>query len=158
MLEIKEVEIKKLVLLDKNPRIITKSQMEKLQQSLIDDPSFLWRRPVLVNDADGALQVYAGNQRVQAAKKLKWKKIPCIIDKELSEEVMHSRIVKDNKAFGSWDDDLLSSLYDVDFLLACGFTERELNIEGFSEAVSDAQEDEPKKKKDKTCPHCGEEI
>jgi hypothetical protein len=133
--------------------------MEKLQQSLVDDPSFLWRRPILVNEADGALQVYAGNQRVQAAKKLKWKKIPCIVDADLSEEIMHSRIVKDNKAFGSWDDDLLSSLYDVDFLLACGFTERELNIEGFSEVASlDGSEEDKSGKKKKVCPHCGEEI
>ena len=157
-MEIKEIEIKKLVLLERNPRRITKPQMEKLQQSLVDDPDFLWKRPILVNEVDGIYQVYAGNQRVQAAKKLRWKKIPCSIDQDLSEELMKLRVVKDNKSFGNWDDDLLSALYDVDVLLACGFTEKELNIEGFTSVESQGEPEERKEKKAKTCPHCGEEL
>ena len=67
---IETIEIKKLKLLERNPRSITKAQLEKCKDSLMRDPDFLDQRPILVNVIDGVYHVYAGNMRVRAAKKL----------------------------------------------------------------------------------------
>ena len=97
---IENIKIKDLFLLERNPRKISKSQMVKLQESLIKDPGFLDSRPVLVNRRDGANIVYGGNQRVRAAKSLKWKEIPCSVEIDLSDELMASRVIKDNQTYG----------------------------------------------------------
>ena len=65
------VAISDLVLLERNPRKITGDQMKKLCDSLEKDPDFFKLRPVLVHEVDGIYNVYAGNQRVRAAQKLK---------------------------------------------------------------------------------------
>src|SRR5436190_19736655 len=107
MIEIKNNPIKSLKLLERNPRKITKNAMDKLCKSLSDDPSFFTNRPCLVHEKDGVLEVYAGNQRVRAATKLKWKEVPCIVESGLSDEVIKSRVIKDNKTYGEFDYDIL---------------------------------------------------
>lgn len=138
---IQEISITKLHLLEKNPRRISKEQMDKLVESLENDPDFLLKRPVLVNLKDGKHQVYAGNQRVMAAKKLKWKTIPCIIDVDLDDSLMKSRIIKDNKTFGEFDFDILANEWDLENLTKWGFTENELGFdikeEEFDESIID---------------------
>ncbi len=123
---IQELYIRDLTLLERNPRRITKDQMEKLCKSLKSDPDFLQNRPVLVHEKDGQFNVYAGNQRVKAAKKLGWKTIPCIVESGLSEERIKERVLKDNKTFGEFDFDILANEWDVDMLLECGFNVDEL--------------------------------
>lgn len=133
---IQEIEIKKLKLLDRNPRTITKEQMAKLVKSIEDDPKFLWNRPVLARESpdflnDGLLHVYAGNQRVRAAKHLKWKTIPCIVESysQVSDDQMRRRTILDNKAFGDWDFDILSSDYHLDVLIESGFNLEDLHLD-----------------------------
>lgn len=121
-----EVNIKDLTLLERNPRKITKDQMQKLCKSIQSDPDFLFNRPVLVHDKDGKLEVYAGNQRVRAAQQLKWKTIPCIIEKGLLEEIIKERIIKDNKTYGEFDIDMLANEWDSEILKDCGFTDGEI--------------------------------
>lgn len=150
--ELEYIDISQLTLLETNPRTITKSQMEKLVESLKSDPDFLLRRPVLVNHKTDTYQmiVYAGNQRVQAAKQLGWRQIACYVDRDLPQHIQDARVIKDNKQLGDWDYDLLSDLYNVDSLLDYGFLEKELGIEN---------EDKPKKKKKlKICPNCNHEF
>lgn len=126
MVEIVQINISELKLLEKNPRKISKDQMEKLCESLKNDPDFFFNRPCLVHEKDGVLEVYAGNQRVRAAKKLKWKKVPCILEKGLSEDILNERIIKDNKTYGEFDYEMLANEWDVDLLLDAGFTPEEL--------------------------------
>jgi len=154
MAENKTISIKDLVLLENNPRTITKTEMTKLCDSLINDPNFLQGRPVLVNRIDGINYVYAGNQRVQAAKKLKWKEIYCSIEDNLSDELLKERILKDNRHSGEWDYDILSNQYDLDVLIECGFTPEELHI------GLDIKEDKPKDENDESCkcPTCGKKM
>ncbi len=130
MIEIHEIPIKDLILLDRNPRKISKDQMAKLKASIQDDPKFLFCRPVLVNQAmhDSPYQVYAGNQRVRAAKALKHKTIPCIIDCGLSETMMRERIVKDNVHHGAFDFDMLTCDYEIEELISYGFEMHELHL------------------------------
>ncbi len=144
-MEVQLVKISSLKLLENNPRTITKEQMQKLCKSIQDDPNFLICRPVLVNSksvlAGRELIVYAGNQRVRAAKKLKMKEIPCIIETDLCEEIMKKRTILDNKTFGSFDFDMLLNEYDNDILLDCGFTLPELTGENISVSGEDLQDE-----------------
>ncbi len=150
------IDIKRLTLLDRNPRKITKQQFEKLCESIKSDPSFLECRPLLVSlyKDDGKMVVYAGNQRLRAAKKLKMTHIWCSVDVDLTPEIIKSRIVKDNKSFGEFDYDILFADFEIDMLESAGFTPEELTGD-----FGDAEEDAVKKeKKAKVCPKCGCEI
>jgi DNA modification methylase len=146
MTKIEHIPISQLQPLERNPRRISKDQMAKLVKSLREDARFLECRPILVNhttDDNGVhiYQVYAGNQRLQAAKRLKWRSVPCIIDMGLDENIMKSRIIKDNKTYGEFDYDILNNEYD-DYLLDAGFTEDELS--GYSaqfEELGSTEED-----------------
>lgn len=153
---IEEVPLKNLTLLEQNPRKITKDQMSKLCKSIQEDPDFLFKRPVLVNLTEGKNIVYAGNQRVRAAKQLKMEAIPCIVDKDIPEDLMKMRVLKDNKTFGEFDFDMLANEWDIEALLNCGFEPKDLL--GVGNDIDDlGTQDEPKKKKGKkiTCPNCG---
>ena len=142
-MQIEKVDISNLKLLENNPRKITKDQMQKLCKSLQDDPNFLNNRPILVHENNGILQVYAGNQRIQAAKKLGWKQIPCIIEKDLSDDLIKSRIVKDNKTYGEFDFDILANEWNMETLFDAGFSPLELGIEDIEKIESlDEQENE----------------
>ena len=155
---IEYIPISKLTLLENNPRTITKDQFAKLCKSLGDDPDFFEKRPCLVNYKDEVYTVYAGNQRIQAAKKLGWKEVPCIVDDNLSEEIITSRIAKDNLHYGSWDWDVLGNSFEIDMLLDAGFTQNMLD--GAFDPIKDIEGEIPEKKdkKKKECPHCGELI
>jgi len=148
--------IKNLTLLERNPRKITKDQMDKLCKSITDDPDFLNSRPILVNHTDGKYIVYAGNQRVRAAKMLKMKGIPCIVDVNLDPEIMRKRVILDNQTFGEWDFDILANEFNIDVLIDCGFDANELIGPIDNDSKDDAK---GKKAKEKTkCPECGCEF
>lgn len=55
---------------DGNPRKITRSNLERLKQSIQDNSSFFEARPILLNRADGRLKIIGGHQRLKAAKSL----------------------------------------------------------------------------------------
>jgi DNA modification methylase len=143
MTEIVNVKISKLKLLEKNPRKIDKIQFEKLCKSLQDDPAFLNNRPVLVNEQDGKLEVYAGNQRVRAAKKLGWKEVPCIVEKNLSDEIVKARTIKDNKTYGEFDFDILANDFEMEMLFDAGFTasDFDLNEKSVEQIEGECEED-----------------
>lgn len=147
------IPISKLTLYENNPRKIDKQQFEKLCANIQRDPDFFEDRPCLVNHLtdSGKMIVFAGNQRVRAAKKLGWKNVPCRVRENLSEETMNDRLILDNLHHGKNDDDMLANLFDPIKLLELGFEESYFN--GWDE------DEKPKaEKKKKCCPHCGEEI
>ncbi len=148
-----KIPLKDLTLLEKNPRKINAEQMAKLEKSLTDDPDFLLKRPILVNLKDGQRIVYAGNQRVRAAKKLKWKEIPCIVDENLSDEIMKDRVIKDNRTYGEFDYEMLANEYDIEKLLDAGFTPEELHIDIEDLGSTDVEEGEEEK-----CNACGHKL
>jgi ParB-like chromosome segregation protein Spo0J len=152
MTEIKRVEIQHLKLLEDNPRTITKESLESLCASIKSDPEMLWRRPVLVNDVEGSLTVYAGNQRVIAAKWIGWTTIPCIIDKDLPKEIIKRRVLIDNRHSGEWDYDILANTFSMDDLFDAGFTPEELELDM-------SQPTEPSEEKDcSKCEMCGKKL
>jgi len=149
---IQEIPLKKLTLLEKNPRKITKEQLEKLCKSLKDDPEFLKKRPILVNLVNDVYHVYAGNQRVQAAKKIGWKTIPCDVDENLDESLIKSRVIKDNRTYGEFDFDILANEYDFDDLIEYGFSPEELLGKEIEEILNEDEDEdtslEPSKDED----------
>lgn len=151
------VKISKLTLLENNPRKINKEQFAKLCKSLQDDPDFFSNRPCLVHLVEDKYSVYAGNQRVQAAKKLGWKEVPCIIETGLSQEVIKERIIKDNKHYGEFDFDILANEFDIETLLDAGFYENEL-IGNVDVEEIEYEEKEEKKPTCKLCPQCGFDL
>lgn len=161
-MNIKYIKISDLVLLERNPRKITKDQFKKLCNSLKEDPKFLEARPILVNQVEGRNIVYAGNQRVQAAKKLKWKEVPCIVDDALTDDLMKARVVKDNAHYGEFDYDILYADFEISDLESAGFTLEQLT--GDCGDVIDLVYDDTKEEKDKKpkaltcCPNCGHEF
>lgn len=159
-MKVENIKISKLKLFDQNPRRISREQMNKLCRSIESDPDYLQCRPVLVNvdtleDESGKnseiFHVYAGNQRIRAAKKLGMKEIPCIISYGLEEKTIKDRMIKDNATYGEWDFDQLANCFDIESLVECGLTEKQLM--GIFE---DDNEENKKKdeKKGKFCPHC----
>lgn len=152
------VFISQLTLLENNPRTISTTQFDKLVKSLVEDPKFLEKRPVLVNKIGDELLVYAGNQRVRAAQSLGWKQICCDIEEDVDIDIMKSRVIKDNKTYGSFDDDLLFGHYDEELLLDAGFLPIELD--GSIQSLDEMEEKSPEKKqkKLKVCPNCSHEF
>jgi len=99
-------KIAELTPLDKNPRKISDDDFERLRQSVESLPTYFEARPLLINDESGQLIVYAGNQRLKAAKKLGLKEIPCIVE-TLTHDEQDERMIRDNIANGEWDFDIL---------------------------------------------------
>jgi ParB-like chromosome segregation protein Spo0J len=152
MNQIEYVKIKNLKLDSKNPRKITKDAFKELCSSIERDPKFLECRPILVYEEEGELIVYAGNQRVRAAKQLDMPQVPCIIEKKylLTDEIIRQRIIIDNRHAGVFDYDELANSWDLNELLLLGFDPKEFDI--------CLDEKEKKKKKVDTCPHCGKDL
>lgn len=149
------VPISQIKLYEKNPRSITRDQFEKLKISLQCDEKFFQSRPCLLHKtAEGELLCYAGNQRLRAAKAIGWKEVPCIIEENLTDEMIKERCVKDNLHHGDWDWEALANDYDPIKLLEWGMLQKDLDI-----ATDEGQDAPiPPDPECETCPECGQKI
>lgn len=120
-MEVKEIELRYLRPncgevegLPRNPRKISKKQLEKLKKSLQDAPEMLRLRELIVIPHDGGYVVIAGNQRLEAAKALGWESLPC---KVLAEDTPPAKLrmyaIKDNLPFGEDDWEVITSDWDT---------------------------------------------
>ena len=127
MSEVRQIKIRfsDLKFLDDNPRTITREDLERLAGRIKDDPTFFDNRPCLVNFTDGRYLCYAGFQRAHAAAKvLKWKEVPCMVENDVPTDVMRKRAILDNTHDGKWDADVLSSWeFEMDELRDMGVPE-----------------------------------
>lgn len=103
MAKVEEIPVKSLNIYEFNPRDISTENSEKLKLSLLQDKNFMYSRPLLVNKTSKGLFVYAGAQRLRICRELGWSKIPGFIDEDLPEELIKSRMLKDNLHYGEWD-------------------------------------------------------
>jgi ParB-like chromosome segregation protein Spo0J len=162
-MQIKEIEVAKLIPYANNSRTHDDAQVAQLAASIKE---FGFRNPILV---DG-VGIIAGHGRLMAARKLGLDKVPTIDCSDMTETQKKAYIIADNKlALNSgWDTELLSleiSQLDIDGfnLEVLGFNADELSafINGvnFDAATEDDQgkldELEPKWV---SCPHCGKEF
>lgn len=101
---VEDCDIVSLIPMEINPRFVKDDSFRKLQQSIQRDKDFMYLRPVLVNKTEKGMFIYAGTQRWRACKDLGWETIPCIVEENLSEEVVKERMLKDNIHAGKFDE------------------------------------------------------
>jgi len=127
MSEVRAAKLKfsELKFLEDNPRTITREDLERLAGRIKEDPTFFDNRPCLVNFFGGQYLCYAGFQRAHAAAKvLKWKEVPCMIESDVPTDTMRKRAILDNTHDGKWDADVLSSWeFEMDELRDMGVPE-----------------------------------
>jgi ParB-like nuclease domain len=149
---IQTIPIKNLKPHPKNPRSITKDQMQHLTDliakfGLIDLP--------IVNTD---MTIIGGHQRIKILKKQKVKEVNCWVpNRELTEEEVEHLLIGHNLNQGQWDWEDMANNFDVVDLLSWGFTEQQLM------GITQDDEEEKAKEKEKivkltTCPSCGCEF
>ena len=148
-MEIQYLPVNQIKPLENNPRRISRDQFQRLCDNILADPDFFSMRPLLVKKNGDSFIVYAGNQRLRAAKKLGWKLVPCI-ESDSPDEIIKKRTVLDNLHHGEFDDDMLASLYEPNELLELGFLEKDLDF--------DEQSIEKTPQENEACPTCGKKI
>jgi hypothetical protein len=88
-----------------NPRSITEANFESLKASLREDPELLTANPIKV-DSQGT--VWAGNQRLKAARELGWTQIPTLNIDHFTPQMRDKLLILDNIPYGEWDRVLLT--------------------------------------------------
>ena len=87
----------------KNPRTDTKESIEKLAESIKDNPEFFEARPILLSDRTGQLVIIGGERRSKAAALLKMETVPTILMSGLTEAKEEEILIRDNTHSGEWD-------------------------------------------------------
>ena len=113
--ETKYRKLSELTRLEGNPRKIKEKHMQKLVQSIKDNPEYFEARPVILSDRTGELVIIAGNQRYEAAKRLGLKEIPTFLISGLTEEKEQEIVIRDNVSNGEFDFEILED-WDADLL------------------------------------------
>lgn len=153
---LEEIPIKQIKDHPKNPRQITKDQMNQLSNTI--DEFGLIDKPILNTD----FTLIGGHQRIKILKKRKYKAIKCWIpNRQLTENEVDKLCIKLNKHHGSWDWDIMANEWDPITLLESGFTEDELmgTYEKYNKEVTEQNSKETKNSsKKKSCPNCGHEF
>lgn len=173
-LQIENVPIGSLIEYENNSRTHSESQIEKIIASIRE---FGFVNPILVDKNN---VIIAGHGRTMAAKKAGLDTVPCIRLNYITEEQRKALTIADNQLAlnAGWDMEKLAaelqSLVDMDFEMeSIGFSNGELDallsidssvlpFEARSQEqhveVEEQDEEQPKSKKEKLCPHCGMQI
>jgi len=119
------MELSKLKLNPKNPRVIKDDKFKQLCKSIQDFPEMMEKRPmVCVTDTvDGKLFPLGGNMRLKALKELKYTDIPdswVSIADDWTEEKRAEFVIKDNVSFGEWNFEKMLSDWDNELLCDWG--------------------------------------
>ncbi len=133
-------KIKDLKEHEKNPRKITKDQLEKLKQSL---ENFNYVETIVVNLDNTIL---AGHMRIRALKALGRGKEEIEVrvpNRQLTPKEAEEYLIRSNKNTGEWDWERLANEWETADLFNWGFTEDELQIEDIEriEAIDDGYEE-----------------
>lgn len=102
--ELQSVEIAKIKPYKNNAKIHGKNQLKKLQESISE---FGFLTPCLI---DQDFNLIAGHGRVEAAKALGMREVPCVFVEELTEQQRKAYILADNKLseLAEWDLEILN--------------------------------------------------
>lgn len=99
-----------------NPRIIKDKQFDILKDSIKDNPLYFEARPLLCN-AD--MIVFAGNQRLEAAKSLGLTEVPVAI-MDITKDKERELLIRDNVQNGEWQTEVLANTFDPEVLEGLG--------------------------------------
>ena len=121
--ELQEVAIEKLRPYERNARIHSKEQIEKLAKSISE---FGFVNPVLI---DSEFNVIAGHGRIEAAKLLGLRTVPCAYVKGMNDDQRRAYILADNRLaeMASWD----MSLVNVELGDLKDFGLMDIDVTGF---------------------------
>lgn len=124
-----EVPIDEIELNPDNPRDITPRELRRLVAKIKADPNFLKQRPPLINyiTAEKRKLLYAGEQRLKAAKEAGYKTIHVWMEDDVPKAVMDRRMIQDNNHDGEWNKEKLL-YWEPEFLLGSGFKIDEVNF------------------------------
>jgi hypothetical protein len=124
--------------LPKNPRFIRDERFRALCRSIADNPEYMPARPIIVNEAGVIL---GGNMRYRACLENGMVEVPASWVQRVEGWPLEKQkrfIILDNRGFGEDDMDALANEWDVEDLIAAGFTEEEFGM--FSADEKDAPE------------------
>lgn len=88
----------------KNPRRQGPDGIEKLAESIRENPAFFEARPILLSNRTGELVIIGGERRSEAARFLGMTEVPTILIEGLTEEKEDEILVRDNTHSGVWDE------------------------------------------------------
>ena len=120
-IDIREIEIRDLRPnngevegLPRNPRKISKKNLEKLKKSVQDAPEMLRLRELIVVPHGDNYVVIAGNQRLEAAKAVGMETLPCkVLPADTDPAKLREYAIKDNLPFGEDDWEVIASDWDT---------------------------------------------
>jgi ParB-like chromosome segregation protein Spo0J len=156
--ELQSVDILKIKPYEKNAKIHNQNQLDKLQESIKE---FGFLSPCLI---DQDFNLIAGHGRVEAAKALGLKEVPCIFVENLTDTQRKAYILADNRLgeLAEWDmelvEDELKDLYQEGFKIDLTGFELDIDLKGFdepSEEEPDEFEDIEKQEKHYGIPYQG---
>lgn len=142
--------------LENNPRTITPEDMERLKESISNNPDYLEAHPIVLSDRTGELVIIDGNQRYEACVQLGMSEVPTALLHGLTEEREREIIIRANVLNGKWDEMILKDKWDVEELKDWGVDlpadwdtseadeQKEAEEDNFSE--EDAEQAEPRVK------------
>lgn len=156
-INIREIEIRDLRTnsgevegLPRNPRKISKKNLEKLKKSVQDAPEMLRLRELIVIPHGGGFVVIAGNQRLEAAKAVGMTALPCkVLPSDTDPAKLREYAIKDNLPFGEDDWEVIASDWDTAELDEWG-----MSVPGEWEEP-DFSDEKSNHKKLISCPKCG---
>lgn len=90
-----------------NPRKIEPEELERLKESIRNNPDYLEAHPLALSDRMGELVVIDGNQRLRACLEMGWEEVPTALLHGLDEEREKEIIIRANVNNGKWDIDKL---------------------------------------------------
>jgi len=140
--------------LPKNPRFIRDARFTALVESVRNNPDFMPARPIIVDERDTIL---GGNMRYRACCELGMTELPVAwVQTVTGWDVEKKRrfIILDNRPFGEDDMDMLANEWDIEELIAAGFSEEDLTgiLDGEDIGAEDTDDDPDR------CPTCGNVI
>jgi len=111
-----------------NARVHSPKQVKQIARSI---ERFGFNNPVLIDDDD---QIIAGHGRVEAAKQLKLKTVPCVRLSHLSDSDKRAYVLADNRLAekAGWDNEILA--IELQHLVDVGF---DVDLTGFEPAETD---------------------
>lgn len=142
--------------LEDNPRTITPEDMERLKESISNNPDYLEAHPIVLSDRTGELVIIDGNQRYEACVQLGMSEVPTSLLHGLTEEREREIIIRANVLNGKWDEMILKDKWDIEELKDWGVDlpadwdtseadeQKEAEEDNFSE--EDAEQAEPRVK------------
>lgn len=102
-----------------NPRKIEPDDLERLKESIRNNPDYLEAHPLVLSDRTGELIVIDGNQRLRACLEMGWEEVPTALLHGLDEEREKEIIIRANVNNGKWDIDKLLA-WNPDDLMSWG--------------------------------------